>query len=157
MNKAELLTDIRAEWARWEALIDGVDEAQLTEPGVTGVWSIKDLVAHITWFEREMVGILQARALIGSDLWQLPADQRNARIFEENRDRPLHEVLAEAERVHQQLLEGLEAIAEDDLVDPHRFPGMPDDWQPWKVIAENSNEHYRDHGRDLRTWLEKLE
>jgi uncharacterized damage-inducible protein DinB len=157
MNKVDLLADIRAGWAGWEALLDGIDEAQMTRPGATGLWSVKDIVAHITWFEREMVGMLQARALIGSDLWQLPTDQRNAQIFEENRDRPLHEVLAEAEQVHQQFLEGVEALAEDDLVDPHRFPGMPEDWRPWKVIAENSNEHYRDHSRDLRTWLEKLE
>jgi hypothetical protein len=157
MNKARLLTGIREEWARWEASLDGMDEVQMTRPGVTGVWSVKDIIAHITWFEREMVDMLQARALIGSDLWQLPADQRNARIFEENRDRPLHEVLAEAKRVHQQLSEGVEALAEDDVVDPHRFRGMPEDWKPWEVIVENSSEHYRDHSRDLGTWLEKLE
>jgi hypothetical protein len=115
------------------------------------------VAAHITWFEREMVGMLQARALIGSDLWQLPPDQRNARIFDENRERSLHDVLAEAQQVHQQFLEGMEALAEDDLVDPHRFPGMPEDWQPWKVLAGNSNEHYRDHSRDVSTWLERLE
>jgi uncharacterized protein (TIGR03083 family) len=157
MNKAELLADIRAEWARWEALLGEVDEGQMTQPGAAGEWSVKDILAHVAWFEREMVGMLQARALVGSDLWQLPADQRNARIFEENRDRPLQDVLAEAQQVHQKLLEGLEALAEDDLVDPRRFPGMPEDWQPWKVIAGNSNEHYRDHSRDVRTWLEELE
>jgi uncharacterized protein (TIGR03083 family) len=157
MNKSELLKDIRAEWAHWEALVDRIDEAQMTQPGVVGAWSVKDIIAHIAWFEREMVGMLQARALVGSDLWQHPVDQRNARIFEENRDRPLREVLAEAQQVHQRFLEELEVLAEDDLADPHRFPGMPEDWQPWKVIAENSNEHYRDHSRDLCTWLEKLE
>jgi hypothetical protein len=154
MNKAELLADIRAEWALWEALLGEIEE---TQPGVAGVWSVKDMVAHITWFEREMVGMLEARALVGSDLWQLPADQRNARIFEENRDRALRDVLAEAQQVHHHLVEKVEALAEDDLVDPHRFPGMPEDWQPWKVIAGNSNEHYRDHSQDVRTWLERLE
>jgi muconolactone delta-isomerase len=157
MNQAALLDVIRSEWALWEALLDEIDEAQMIQPGVAGEWSVRDIVAHITWFEREMVGTLQARALAGSDLWQLPADQRNARIFEENRDRPLHDVLAEAQQVHQQLLGEVEALAEDDLVDPHRFPGMPEDWQPWKVIADNSNEHYRDHSQDVRMWLDTLE
>jgi uncharacterized protein (TIGR03083 family) len=157
MNKAELLQDVRADWARWEALLDGIDEGQMTQPGVAGEWSVKDIIVHITWFEREMVGMLQARALVGSDLWQLPTDERNARIFEENQERPLHDVLAEAQQVHQQLLKELEALVEDDLVDPRRFPGMPEAWRPWKVIAENSNQHYRDHSQDVRTWLEKLE
>jgi uncharacterized protein (TIGR03083 family) len=157
MNKAELLKDIRAEWALWEALLGEIEEAQMTQPGAAGEWSVKDVIAHITWFEREMVGMLQARALVGSDLWQLPTDERNARIFEENQDRPLQDVLAEAQQVHRQFLEEFEALAEDDLADPHRFPGMPEDWQPWIVIAGNSNEHYRDHSRDVRTWLEKLD
>lgn len=157
MNKAELLKDIRAEWALWEALLGEIEGAQMTQPGAAGEWSVKDIIAHIAWFEREMVGMLQARALVGSDLWQMPTDERNARIFEENRDCLLQDVLAEAQQVHQQFLEEFEALAEDDLADPHRFPGMPEDWQPWIVIAGNSNEHYRDHSRDVRTWLEKLD
>ena len=60
----------------------------MTTPGVVGKWSVKDLVAHITWSEREMVGVLAARALAGSDLWSLTNDERNEIVYQQNRDRP---------------------------------------------------------------------
>jgi hypothetical protein len=155
MNKAELLAATRKERARWDALVGSVDQAQMTRRGVAGEWSVKDIIAHITWYERELVITLQARALAGSELWQLPMDERNAVIFQENRDRPLDEVLAEAPRVFQQLLGLLEGLSEEDLVDPSRFPGMPSDWRPWQVIAGIAHQHYRDHIQDVEAWSER--
>ena len=61
---------------------------------MVGKWSVKDLVAHITWSESEMVGVLAGRALVGSDLWSLTNDERNEIVYQQNRDRPLDEVLA---------------------------------------------------------------
>lgn len=151
MNKAELLDRIGAERARWEALLAMVDEARMDEPGVAGEWSVKDIVAHITWHEREMVGMIRRHALVGSGLWQLALDQRNAEIFKENKDRPLDDVLEESRAVHQQFLDALGTLSEEDLVDPGRFPGMPPDWRPWDVVAGNSYEHYEQHMQDVRT------
>ena len=31
----------------------GLSDSQLTESGVTGTWSVKDLIAHVTWWEEE--------------------------------------------------------------------------------------------------------
>jgi uncharacterized protein (TIGR03083 family) len=153
LNRAQLLDTIRAERGRWDAILSGIDEKRMSEPGVAGAWSVKDIVAHITWSERETVGMLQARALVGSDLWELPQDQRNAAVFEMNRQRQLYDVLTEARDVFQQLLDAVEALTDEDLVDPKRFRGMPGEWQPWRVIASNSYEHYAHHARDIRSWL----
>src|SRR3972149_1809130 len=110
MNKSEFLTALIAERAEWDSLLAQIDEARMTEPGVVGEWSVKDMIAHITWFEREMVGVLRARALVGSDLWNLPHDERNAAIFERNRHRPLSDVLAEAQQVFPQLVELVQSL-----------------------------------------------
>lgn len=153
MNKSEWLTTLQTERAQWEALLAEVGEARMTRPGVAGEWSVKDIVAHVTWFEREMVGVLQARTLVGSDLWSLPHDQRNAAIYEQNRDRALSGVLAEARVVFDQLRAGMQSLAEEDLHDPLRFAEMPADWVPWQVIAGNSYEHYRQHTPGIRDWM----
>jgi hypothetical protein len=155
MKKAELLDAMRTERACWDALIASLDEAQMTQPGVAGQWSVKDIIAHLIWHEREMIGMLQARALVGSELWELPLDQRNELIFQESRERDLSGLLAEAPQVFRQFLELVETLSEEDLVDPQRFPGMLDDWQPWRIIAGNAHEHYRDHIRDVEAWLER--
>ena len=149
MNKAELLDRIKTERARWETQLAKVGAAHMEEAGAAGEWSIKDVIAHITWHEREMVGMIQAHALVGSDLWQLPLDERNAEIFREHKDRPLQDVLEEAPVVYQQFLEAVGTLSEEDVTDPRRFPGMPLEWEPWQVIAGNSYEHYEQHLQDL--------
>src|SRR5690348_13967182 len=103
MDKATLLDTLRTERARWDELLAQVPPERLTPPALAGGWSVQDLIAHIAWFEREMVNLLQSRVLAGSDLWNLPDDPRNAAIYQQNRDRPLAEVQAEARAVFQQL------------------------------------------------------
>lgn len=127
----------------------------MTEPGLAGEWSLKDIIAHVTWGEREMVGVLEARALVGSDLWNVSTDERNAAVYEQNRDRPLGDVLAEAQEIHAQLFTALEMLTDEDLNDPQRFQDMPADWIPWKLIAGNSYGHYDEHSPSIRAWLEQ--
>ena len=153
MNKPTFVDNLRTGREQWEALLAQVGEARMLQPGVAGEWSIKDIIAHMTWGEREALGILQARALVGSDLWNLPQDERNAAVFVENRDRPLHEVLTEAQQVYAQLLEAVQTLSDEDLNDPNRFRDMPTDWLPWQIIAGNSYEHYQQHTPSIRAWL----
>jgi len=155
MTKAVFMDLLRQGRAAWDALIAQVDEARMTEPGVEGEWSVKDILAHVTWYEREMVGVLQARALVGSDLWNLPLEARNAGVFEQIRRRPLADVLAESQPVFEQLMAGLQTMTDDDLNEAGRFAEMPPDWLPWQVIASNTYEHYPDHIQPVRAWLEK--
>jgi hypothetical protein len=102
-----------------------------------------------------MVGTLEAMALVGSELWQLPHDEHNVLIYEQNRDRPLEEVLSEAERVHDQLSVAMASLSEDELSDPSHFRDMPSEWMPWQVIAGNTYEHYHQHIPDIRKWLQE--
>ena len=153
--KADFLETLQTARVEWESLLARVGESNMLSPGVAGEWSVKDIICHITWFEHEMVGVLQARALIGSELWNLPQGQRNAGIFEQNRHRPLEDVFDEARQVYQGLYEALQSLTEEDLNDPSRFEDMPPDWSPGKLIAENSYEHYRAHAPSIQTWLNK--
>ncbi|MDE3088608.1 MAG: ClbS/DfsB family four-helix bundle protein [Chloroflexota bacterium] len=153
MTKTELLKQIESARLDWDALIERIDRNRMTMPGVEGTWCIKDILAHVTWFEREMVEMLHARALVGSDLWQLPQDERNAAIFEQNRDRPLDEVLRESKQVYRQLYDAVCTLTEAEANDPACFRDMPDDWVPWKIIAGNAFEHYPVHAASIRKWL----
>ena len=149
----QLTETIQLTWTAWEAMIGQVEEEQLVSPGVAGDWSLKDIIAHITWHEKEMVGLVEAHALVGSDLWNLPTDERNTAIYTEVRDLPLEQVLAKSAQVHQQLLEALPSISDADLTDPTGFPNMPPEWQPWLIIAQNTYQHYQDHIKDVERWL----
>jgi len=155
MNKAEFLDRLGVERSEWDRLLAEAGEARMGQAGVEGEWSLKDIIAHVAWHEREMVELFRTRTLAGSDLWQLPTNQRNEAIYQANRSRPLAEVLAEEQELFSQFLEGFESLTDEDLDDPARFADMPPDWVPGKLIAENSYEHYREHTPAIRAWLTK--
>jgi hypothetical protein len=157
MTRAIFLDSLRSGRAAWEALLAQIGADRLEQPGVEGDWSIKDIIAHVTWHEREMLGVLRARALVGSDLWNLPLDQRNAAIFEQNKDRALGDVLDESRQIFPRLLELAEGLSDEELNDPRRFSGMPEEWLPWDLVAGNAYAHYPDHIASIRAWLGRTE
>lgn len=126
----------------------------MEEPALEGGWSVKDVVAHVTWSEREMVGVLRQMALVGSPLWALDQDARNAIVYAENRDRDLDEVLSEEQRVYGELLPLLEGVTDEDLVDGDRWERMLPDVPPWRIFAGSTFLHYDDHGAAIAAWLE---
>lgn len=154
MTKAALLGAIRGARAEWDATLAEVGEGRMTEPGLAGGWSVKDVIAHITWSEREMVGMLGMHALVDAEgLWAMDQDARNAAVYESNRARPLAEVLAKARDTYAELLDAVAALDEEDVNDPHRYKDMPVDWRPWDLVAGGSYRHYRDHIEPIRAWL----
>src|SRR5919198_2082867 len=130
MRKAQLLNDLHAENEGWEALLAEIGEARMTEPGVAGHWSMKDVVAHLTGWRQRTVARLQAAARGEPEPpspW--PAhlhtdDEINDWIYEVNHDRSLAEVLSDSWQTFQALVEAIQALPEDDVIDPDRFPWM---------------------------------
>jgi hypothetical protein len=154
MTKADVLDKMRAGRAEWEALIAQVPRERMTEPGVMGAWSVKDIIAHVTWGEAEITAVFRRHALVGSDLWNLPQDERNAAMVAESRARSLDDVLAEAERAYPQLLAAVQSLDDADLNDAARYANMPPLWRPWQLIAGNTYNHYPDHIPAIRAWLD---
>lgn len=153
VTKEILLDAIRIERARWDDLLRQIGDERMTEPGAVGEWSVKNLIAHVAWSEREATEMLEHHQMAGSALWSLSEDERNHAVYEQNRDRPLADVRAEADESSRRLLAALDALPEADLHDPSRFAGMPAEWLPWKIVDGCSAHHYHAHLPSLRTWL----
>ena len=64
MNKREFIDRVKSERERWNELMARVPADLMLNPGVEGDWSAKDILAHVMWYEREMIGMLKARALV---------------------------------------------------------------------------------------------
>ncbi|HEY7348782.1 MAG TPA: DinB family protein [Ktedonobacterales bacterium] len=139
--------------AQWEAALAQMDEHHMLRPGILGNWSVKDLVAHVSWYEREMLPVIRLHVFTGSEWWTLPTDERNVLIYQQNSHRPLQEIIHEGQHSYSDLLEAVHSLSDEDLNDPRRFSDMPDDWVPWQIFAANSSEHYQDHLPALRTWV----
>ena len=153
MDKATLLKTLTETRAAWEALLAQIDEEQMQKPGVAGKWSVKDVIAHVASGESEIVPVL--RTLTGSDLWNLSDDERNEIEYQQNKDRPLNDIVNEERQTYTVLLEVVQQLSDEDLNDPHYFKNMPQEWKPWQLIAGDSFKHYQDHMPSLRDWLAK--
>lgn len=162
-SKAELLAAIDTEHERLTATLSGLTDEQLVQPGVESDWSVKDVLAHITWWEQWMVQKLDALAR-GDKIPQLlrpDEDQEtglarlNSDIFAAGRDRPLAEVRADFDRSFQQALAAVAALAEHDIFDPQGLGGGLNE-APVYLIASNTYEHYEEHSATIRRWRDTI-
>ena len=157
MDSATFIKTLIETRSQWDDLIAQIDEQWMLEPGVEGIWSVKDIIAHILWNELEMVPLIQTRSLVGSDLWELPQDERNEAVYQLYRDTPLSDILSQEREAYAQLLQEARLLSDDELNDPHRFKDMPDSegWIPWRIIAGCSFRHYPDHMDSIKRWLNR--
>jgi len=155
-NKTEFLEHIRASRSKLDEVVKSIDPMFMAAPGACGDWSVKDVLAHITWHEQEMFNVVLNRALAGSDLWNVSLELRNKTIYEENRDREQKDVLDDYKVVFESMMEVMETLTDEDLLDASHFAEMPSNWKPWEVIASNTYEHYDDHLAELAAWQEKI-
>ena len=171
-SKAQLLEELRDEQAGWEALLQDIGEVHMTQPGVAGEWSIKDVVAHLTFWRQRTVARLQAAlhgeplppqswpAELGTeadlDAWDdIATDKVNAWNYANNRDRPLADVLGDSRAVFDQLLAAVAAFPEADLLNPARFPWISAEELP--LTGALFFGHFHDeHEPDMRAWLERV-
>src|SRR5689334_24257696 len=161
MKKSELLNGLQEEYQQWEALLDQIGPARMDLPGVTGHWSIKDIVAHLTGWRRRTVARLQAAqrgepeppppwpAHLQSD------DEINAWIYHANHERSVGEVLDESHQVFQQLLTAVEGLPDKVLMDvQHYLPWL--EGNPFSASGIFSHFH-DEHEPDMRAWLARVE
>src|SRR5680860_541717 len=52
MDREELLQRIDTSWQDLQQVLQGIPPEWASEPGAAGDWSVKDLLGHITFWER---------------------------------------------------------------------------------------------------------
>jgi hypothetical protein len=50
-----VLKQLEKAWIEFKESYAGLSDSKLTEPDVTGNWSVKDIIAHVIWWEEEAV------------------------------------------------------------------------------------------------------
>lgn len=148
MNKKELLENLRKGREAWNDAMTQVSPSRMEEPGIMGAWTAKDLIAHVTWMEADTVGIVRAKALVGSEWWGLPQDDINQRIYEKYRNDSLLSLEVWSIESNADLIAAVEKLDEADLA-LELIPGIP----LWEQISENSYRHYPQHIPDIQAFI----
>jgi Mycothiol maleylpyruvate isomerase N-terminal domain len=139
---------MRADHARLEALLAGVPDEEFVRPGIFGEWSVKDVLAHIAFWEQRLIAYTNGakESLVQPDEdEQMAIDRINAGVFTANRDRPLAAVRADFARSYQQVLALAESLSADDLADEVFY----------NLFAGDTFEHYREHNAMLEQWRQE--
>ncbi len=147
---------IHEEWEAFSALISALNEPQLVRRD-PGQWSVKDILAHITAWEKflilnQFLGMPAAEALCVEPavMERADEDEINAILFERNRDRTLAEVHFEWYETHRWLMSELAKIEAVSLAAPtFCFGPNAKPLAEWVVL--NSCDHYADHRRTIET------
>jgi hypothetical protein len=154
MNVAELTALIRATSTRMELLVAQLSVAEINQPGAVGVWSVKDALAHIGFWERYAVNIIRdamrgaTPVLVADD----ETERSNASVVAQYYQRALSAVIADWQQAREELLEAIEDLSEADLNDPTRFA-----WSNGATlldhIAASSYAHEQEHIEQIRAWM----
>jgi len=105
---ARLLNTIERRFNEFCASYRGLTPEQLLLPGVTGEWSVRDLIAHVTWWEEEALKHVPTVLAGGRPERYSTAyggiDAFNALMTRQRAHLPLEHVLAQQTTVHRKLI-----------------------------------------------------
>lgn len=159
LSNAELLATLRAERAHLDNLLADLSDEQMTQANVQDDWAIKDIVAHITAWERLAADRLSA-AINGSALnfpiinnWD-DVHAFNAARYAENKDKPIAAILEDAQTSYRSFVSIVEGLDDDFIANPLPFD-WADNMTAFELIAANSYWHYKEHSEAIENWLRK--
>jgi len=148
-RRARLLAQIDQAWRELKESYSDLLEAELTEPGVAGQWSVKDILAHISTWEEESLKYLPLISEGGNPpLYKTYGgiDAFNALMNERKRALSLSEVLSQLDETHRRLVGLVQSVPEGQLGAQTRF---------CRRLRLDTYGHYREHARAIREWRDK--
>jgi hypothetical protein len=157
MPKVTVIEELQAARAALVQAIDGLTSDQMLRVGAVGLWSVKDVLAHLVSWEAELVTVLSQleqhkqrppRIVEIDDI-----DEWNDDQYHVNASRPLDSVLQDFHGVHKHLVQVVEGLSDRVLDDNRLFPWMEGEPLSY-LIAENAVWHEEEHAEDIRAWRE---
>lgn len=153
-----MLDQLREARQDFLAAIEGLPDDAMLRVGAAGVWSVKDVMAHLTAWEAELVTALNRK--LGRKYDQAPQiaviediDEWNAEQYHLSVRRPLAVILEDFHGVHKYLLQAVEDLDERALEKPMFFEWMEGEPLSY-LILETAVWHEQEHAADIRQWRE---
>ena len=150
ITKSELLAELDQEWANIERVCAGLSEEDKVAPGKEGEWSVKDILCHLSAWEKYLLDRL-AMVLTGQpplypamSSWD-DVHRFNAQVYSENKDRSLTSAVIEFRNLYHGVMTVLQAISDDQLAAPYSYDFPDDNITLVQLIRANTCEHYREH------------
>lgn len=149
-RRRRLLDRLDRAWRGFQDSYAGLPDAELLERGVTGAWSVRDIIAHVTTWEEEALKhlplVLMGRRPPRYSVTYGGIDAFNAQMTERKKNLPLADVLRDQEDVHHRLIDLIESVPEDQLGGDTRFRHR---------LRLDTYGHYPKHAEAVAKWRER--
>jgi hypothetical protein len=150
MDRQQLLNRLDKAWTALKESYAGLSDSQMTEPGVTGDWSVKEILAHVSVWEEEALKhlplILQGGRPPRYSVTYGGIDAFNAQMMEQKRGLSLSDVLSQVDKTHRRLIDYIQAAPEEQFTQETRFR---------RRLRLDTYSHYPIHAKAIREWRER--
>lgn len=166
-RKEIFLARLMHERDKFELILNRVGyTGRMTLKGVSGKWSIKDMLAHILAYEQYIAdrlheilhgeGYIPCRTQNALDAFRdqfgypdfgsplLDAETPNLWVTEKYANVPLEDVVSQEIQAFASIIGALEKLSEETMLHHSLF----------ERVANNTYRHYRDHIREIKHWLQ---
>jgi hypothetical protein len=147
MDRTTLFIELHAGRERLRAALASLPESSMLDR-IDEEWTRKDVIAHIGAWEHRLVDLLE-RLRRGE--WPEDSeetDAMNERFYQDDRDRPLADVLRRETADWDRFIEAIEGTTDEELFDPRHFPWTEGDpFVEW--VTGNASEHIDEHLEQL--------
>ena len=150
MKKYQVLKKLEEAWAEIKESYAGLSDAQVMEPGVTGDWSVRDILGHVITWEEEALKYLPLILNAGRPPRYIQfggIDAFNAQMAELKRDLALSDILRQLDETHDRLIDYLQSVPEEQFTGETRFR---------RRLRLDTYSHYPLHASAIREWRERL-
>ncbi len=158
MPKDDIITDLIQARAKLQQAIEGLTPDQMLRVGAVGIWSVKDVIAHLTAWESEIVTTLshldqhKRRAPTMVEIEDL--DEWNDEQYRISAARPIDAVLEDFHGVHKHLIKAVQELDERTLDSNRMWPWMEGEPLSY-LVYENAIWHEEEHAAEISEWREK--
>jgi hypothetical protein len=151
MTRQQLLKKLYKAWTLFNESYAGLSDSQLTQPGVMGTWSLKDILAHVTTWEEETLKYLpvisQGDKPPRYSTMYGGIDAFNAHMMEQKRGLALSEVMRQLDETHRRLIDYVQSAPEEQFARETPFR---------RRLRFDTYRHYAEHARVIREWRSGL-
>ena len=144
--KTDLLLQAAREYKTFHEALHGLNEEQMAEVWL-GTWSIREIVAHMSGWHREMVPALQRLARgerpLPPGVSYDDVDAWNARFAAAAQRKEVTELLLELDRSHEDFM-----LAAGHIPADRYEPGK----SAYRIVDGSGGHHYHEHAEQIRAW-----
>lgn len=143
------LDQLDRSWQRLNAELGIIPRERMTEPGAVGIWSVKDLLGHIAFWDTEAVIVGPLLATGEPDPYDAPGsdiDVVNGREAAARAHLSLDKQWAEFRQAHADVRAYLDSQSANER----------DAMSLFERLRGYTQDHYDEHTADLRAWRDRI-